>query len=173
MKVALLVVICIVIFAWIALSYAYPNAYFSAPLHSILTIVIGLFVSYYLVQRNTDARRKRDLAEKILSQIETKIEDFLVLLLKNDLNREQLFLLKRAVSNKLDKCKKINTYADFEKDIESCTGYVSELDRLLEDCITNYESFDDFIGAKRSEINRIFESIENSCDGMIVSLWTE
>ena len=168
---AVLIVTSIIILIWIIYSCCKADGYFSAPFHSILTISIGLFVSCYLVQRNTDTRKQYDLIEKILEQTKGKITELLLLLNKNELDMEKLLMLKRAIKNKLVKLKNVNTCESFKANIDECVEEIEDLDRLMEDGMANKGQRVDFINEKRNEIIRISENIENQCDEIIVSLW--
>jgi len=50
-------------------------------------------------------------------------------------------MLKRAINNKLDKCKQINTYSGFFDDIEICVKYIDVFERLIEDGIVTEGDF--------------------------------
>ena len=157
---------------WIIISCEMPESYISAPIHSIITIVLALFVSYYLVQKNTDKRKRYELAERLIEQAKNKVTDVLSLLHNNELTKKNYLLPKRAISNKLDICERITVKENYKVKLNQCKEKIKNFETFIEDGTTKND-LDKYIRDNKQEAIKIFEDIEHYCDEIIVGLWTD
>jgi len=158
----------VICFVWIFFSYNYPRNYFAAPIHSIVTIALGLTVSYYLVQKKTDTHKRYELAEKLLEQTKGKILELSTLLNDEKITSGRILGVKRAISNKLDNCKNISCKKSFDEKLESCIKEVKDLDNTLYDVHPAGDRLD------HNDINsilRVLRNLEYHCDRALVDLW--
>jgi len=160
----------IVVF-WTCYSNANPKSYFSAPLYSIVTISLGIFVSYYLVQKNTDTRKRSDIAEKLLEQTKGKSAELLGLLHNDNVNEERAFVLKRAINNKIENCCNLKLKQSCKEKLLMCKEEVRKLDRAFDNMKTNMANSQDNSSACKQEIIKSLEDIEYHCDKIIIDLW--
>jgi len=167
LNILLLVVLLLVCSVWVCYSWTSPKSYFAAPLHSILTIAFGLFVSYYLVQKNTDKRRRCELAEKLLEQTKGKATEFLALLHNEDVNIGRVLGLKRAMINKLKNCQEIK----LKTDLDLCIKEIEKLDRELENLAAEQTKWEENIINQKPILIKTLQDIEYHCDNAIVCLW--
>jgi len=164
-----LIILILVILSWVLFSWKNPNEYFSAPVHSIITIMLGLIVSYYLVQKKTDTRKKYELTEKLLEQAKGKIVDLITLLHNSDINFPRIMGLKRAIKNKLYNCRSTISKKSFAGELNECINEVKKLNDAIEDMMLAGVVKRN-IDQKQSVI-RILENIEYRCDRAIIKLW--
>jgi|GEM_PF-5259322 len=164
----LLLGVCVV---WICYSRTNPKEYLSAPVHSIITIAFGLLVSYYLVQKKTDRRKKYELAEKLIEQTKCKVADLLTLLYNEEISVGPVFVLKRAVTNKLDNCDNIDLNKSTKAKLKDCIEAAKELNDIIEDMHVAGGELTNKINNKKQDIIRIMGNIEYRCDKVLVDLW--
>ena len=163
-----LMLLSLVIF-WICFSNANPRNYFSAPLHSIITIALGLFVSYYLVQKNTDKRKRCELAEKLFEQLKLKTTEMLTILHSEKVDIRRILGLKRAMVNKLNNCSQIKLCSS--EHIAKCRDELVNLDRAIENGVINLAEGEGSTINNKQDIIKILEDIEYHCDKIIIELW--
>ena len=156
---------------WVYYSYTHPNSYFAAPIHFIATITIGVFVSYYLVQANTDKRKRYDLAEKLLEQAKNKTAELLSLLHNANAVDRRALGLKRAINNKIASYKDLKIKNDSLDKLSACEQAIRDLDAAIEDWMTSNTTDENSINDFRNKTIAIIENIENHCDKMIVEVW--
>lgn len=167
-----LIVLLIACCSWIYISLKNPCSYFSAPIYSIITIALGIFVSYYLVQKKTDKRKQTELAEKLIEQAKGKILSLSTLLHSNDISTSIVLGLKRAINNKLHNCKETHQKENTNIKIDECLKDVQALDAALEEIFSLEDDLIKNLSNNKRKLCKILEDIEYHCDQVLISLWT-
>lgn len=74
------------------------DAFFTASLVNIITIAIAVFVSFYLVQKRTDERKRKDILLSLLTKLQSVIEDEKTYNFDAQ-SKDEITMRKRDISN--------------------------------------------------------------------------
>lgn len=97
-KYIILIVILALLGAFAIYNIICNDSFFTASLANIITIAIAVFVSFYLVQRWTDERKRKEIFLSLLTKLQSVIED------ENAYNfdaqsKDEITMRKRDISN--------------------------------------------------------------------------
>lgn len=128
--------------------------FLTASLTSIVTIAIALIVSYFLVQRKTDDRRKREKIDRLLYKIQDTIldKDFL------EINTTDL-ITHRSVANKIEYLED-NVTGDIKKKISR----IKELFEEYREFYSNHYTDKEYMEKSLKELTNYVARIDDLCD---------
>lgn len=136
-----------------------------------MTIIIALFVTYYLTERKNDIRKLNSKIENICSNMQSYLrEEYKVIPSKT--NKEKVLMNIRYISNKIHILEKLS---DKNKEIKNAVNYVKiEHNKYKEFVTDNLDQEDEYFQEeKRQEkINSMKNKMDNKLDEIIVYLYT-
>lgn len=155
----------IAIVALVALTvYNYINNpnFFITPIYFIINILIAVIFTYYFVQNKNDERKRREIAEKILTNIQTLVISRISQ--EVDMTDEQwkkTMMHKRSLNNKISALEIIGIGLGIDNHIVYIRQKFGEYDAAIGEA--------DKKPSEESE--RIFNLIDEKCEYAIVDLY--
>lgn len=139
--------------------------------YEITTIIIALFVTYYLTERKNDIRKLNNKIENICNDIQLYIrEEYKVIPSKQ--NKEKVLINIRYISNKIHILEQLS---DKNKEIKNAIKYIKiEHNKYKEFVTDNFDQNDEYFKEeKRQEkIKSIINRMDNKIDEIMVYLYT-
>lgn len=136
------------------------SEFLKTPLSTIVTILIAVIVSYFLVQKKTDDRRKNEKIDKLLYKIQDIIleEDFLV--------AEKGSLIKqRSIVNKIQYLQE-NIDNKFENDV--CR--IREQFDILREFYSEHYQDEEYMKKSQNELMNYIRLVDDACDKIHMKL---
>ncbi|MBQ8299698.1 MAG: hypothetical protein IJX99_07620 [Clostridia bacterium] len=121
--------------------------FFKMDFSSGITVLIGIIISYFLVNRDNNEKNLKDTTEKIIDKIQGMIRNPMMYKFNEDVDVRDIHMTKRAIDNKLNLLKKVSKKLDFENEIEYIISQFDEYVTLVDDHINDIEYL------KRSELD--------------------
>lgn len=138
------------------------NGFWDASCVQILTLALTAFVSFFLVQRLADKRRKIDFMEHVIAEIQNVLEHDKVIF---SLDREALGI-QSSIGNKLLHLQN-HSFAQIKGDID----YIySEFTELREMYAAHYQDPEGYELIKK-DMDRHIHKISNKCDKIRLTLY--
>lgn len=139
--------------------------------YEVLTIIIALFVTYYLTERKNDIRKLNDKVENICNDIQVYLrENYKIIPSKQ--NKERVLMNIRYISNKIHILEKLS---EKNNSIKEAVSYIKkEHDKYNEFVSTNLDQDEKyFLEQNRLEkIRANINNMDNKLDEIIVYLYT-
>ena len=139
--------------------------------YEVITIIIALFVTYYLTERKNDIRKLNDKIENICNDIQIYLrEEYKIVPSKK--NKERVLLNIRYVSNKIHILEKLS---EKNNNIKEAIAYIKgEHNKYNEFVSTNLDQNEQyFLEENRQEkIKANINNMDNKLDEIIVYLYT-
>lgn len=139
--------------------------------YEVLTIIIALFVTYYLTERKNDIRKLNDKVENICNDIQVYLrENYKIIPSKQ--NKERVLMNIRYISNKAHILEKLS---EKNNNIKEAVSYIKkEHDKYNEFVSTNLDQDEKyFLEQNRLEkIRANINNMDNKLDEIIVYLYT-
>lgn len=145
----------------VLLNFRDPD-FWSANIVQVLTLVISVFLSFFLVQRFTDKRRKIDCYEEILNNIQETI-------CLNEIifsNSQEALLLQKSVANKI-KHLKDHSFKEVQSDLEYIDNEFTELRQLY----SNHQQSSDSLQSIELDLTRHKTNISGKIDKIMLTLY--
>ncbi len=150
--------VCIVGIVVLIIGNINNKKFFSMSLFDILTLIIMLFVSYYLVEKKSDKRIRQSKIEETLNLIKKDIEEITITYFTGDYQRKYT-MLSRRISNKVIILEKYDKDFCIENEVKEFKDKFLQFDTLIGNHITNID-----------EIKVVMKDIENYKDMMLQKL---
>lgn len=150
--------VCIVGIVVLIIGNINNKNFFSMSLFDILTLIIMLFVSYYLVEKKSDKRIRQSKIEETLNLIKKDIEEITITYFTGDYQRKYT-MLSRRISNKVIILEKYDKDFCIENEVKEFKDKFLQFDTLIGNHITNID-----------EIKVVMKDIENYKDMMLQKL---
>lgn len=173
-KIILIVIIIAIILVTISAFNIYKQSFekfIEINAYEITTIIIALFVTYYLTERKNDIRKLNNKIENICNDIQLYIrEEYKVIPSKQ--NKEKVLINIRYISNKIHILEQLS---DKNKEIKNAITYIKiEHNKYKEFVTDNFDQNDEYFKEeKRQEkIKSIINRMDNKIDEIMVYLYT-
>lgn len=173
-KIILIVTIIAIILITISAFNIYKQSFekfIETNAYEITTIIIALFVTYYLTERKNDIRKLNNKIENICNDIQLYIrEEYKVIPSKQ--NKEKVLINIRYISNKIHILEQLS---DKNKEIKNAIKYIKiEHNKYKEFVTDNFDQNDEYFKEeKRQEkIKSIINRMDNKIDEIMVYLYT-
>ena len=150
--------VCIVGIVVLIIGNINNKNFFSMSLFDILTLIIMLFVSYYLVEKKSDKRIRQSKIEETLNLIKKDIEEITITYFTGDYQRKYT-MLSRRISNKVIILEKYDKDFCIENEVKEFKDKFLQFDTLIGNHITNID-----------EIKVVMNDIENYKNMMLQKL---
>lgn len=150
--------VCIVGIVVLIIGNINNKNFFSMSLFDILTLIIMLFVSYYLVEKKSDKRIRQSKIEETLNLIKKDIEEITITYFTGDYQRKYT-MLSRRISNKVIILEKYDKDFCIENEVKEFKDKFLQFDTLIGNHITNID-----------EIKVVMKDIENYKNMMLQKL---
>lgn len=142
-------------------NYQNPD-FWNANIVQVLTLVISIFLSFFLVQRFTDRRRKTDCYEEILNYIQETI----CLNINIFSNSQEALLLQKSVANKI-KHLKDHSFKEVKDDLQYIENEFTELRQLY----SNHKQSDAELQSIQHDLTRHKTNISDKIDKIMLTLY--
>lgn len=141
-------------------NFSHNKDFLKAPLTTIITILVAVIVSFYLVQRKTDSRRKSEKIDKLLYKVQEMINDpVLITFSPNTL------LLHRSVINTI-KLIETNIAPEFKQDIAN----IKEKFEYIRNVYGNHYTDEDFMQKSYVDLINYVYLIDDICNKIHMEL---
>ena len=100
------------------------KAFFNSNLISLIGVMSAVFISYFVVQRLTDKRRKADAFDRMLLTIEQEVENTAKLFSED---KPEALLIQRSLANRIRYLKEAAEWDSIEKDMVYIESRFSDL----------------------------------------------
>lgn len=154
-----LVIIAVGCLIWSIYNGFNNGKFLEASLIQILTLVVAIFISYFLVQHKNDRRRKADFINKMLQEIVLQVEDEGVL----DADTSRAWTIQKSIANRLLALKD-NGFKDIEQDMDYVIKEFEEIRELYSNHVDDLETVE-------KDINRHRVNISDKCTKIEASLF--
>lgn len=136
--------------------------FFSANAIEILTILLGVFVAFFLAERMNDRRRRDDCIEHIVLEIENFMEE------DNNFKAGRASLMKQAsCANRIQYLKKAS-FRDIEQDIEFIESHFDEIRNIY----SSHNSSDEELERVKIDLDRHRNNIADKCNKIRIGLYS-
>lgn len=134
--------------------------FFKAPLTTIISILVAIVLSYFLSQRKTDDRRKREKIDKLLYKIQGIVLDEKFIEVK-----ETDLITQRSIVNKI-----LDIEENATSEIRDDVGRLKEIFQEYRDFYSNHYTDDEYMKKSRIELTNFISRIDDLCDRMHMKL---
>lgn len=139
--------------------------------YEVFTIIIALFVTYYLTERKNDIRKLNDKIENICNDIQVYLrENYKIVPSKQ--NREKTLINIRYISNKIHILEKLSEKSN---NIKKAVSYIKKEHKNYNEFVsTNLDQDEKYFQEQNrlEKINTHINNIDNKLDEIIVYLYT-
>ena len=155
---ALVIGLCIFLF----IKNVSDKKFASANLVEIVTILLGVFVAFFLVERMNDRRRKDDCIEHAVLEIEQFMED------DNNFKIGRISLMKQAsCANRIQYLKNAS-FNEIKDDILFIETHFNE----IRDLYSNHNSSEEELNRVKIDIDAHRNHIEDKCNKIRIGLYS-
>ena len=141
------------------------DKFFDASFTTLVTIAIAVIVSYFLVQKKTDKRRKNEKIDDLLYKIQCYVNEDNFVLTGEDISRKNL-ILHRTISNKIRCLKSLGLDKNSKKELEYIEKNFKDFRRVYGDNYSSREKMEE----KYSELKNYVVRIDDACDKIHMTL---
>lgn len=141
--------------------------FFDLPINSLLTLFTAIFISFYLVQKNTDQRYQKQIYCNLLSDIQKIVTDPNTYILNKNTNSIEITTRKRTLSNYLGLVNSNSKKFGLEKEAKFIFDKFKEYDDLIGNHITDIE----YLEKSKEELQRPLNLINSKLYEMMLKLY--
>ncbi len=153
---------------WIGLYNFNTNSKFwEMSFFNIVTIIVAVCVSFYLTQRFSDIRKKKDIFQKVLEDIQSIVGSSDAYLIEDNTEKESLLMRLRGLNLKLATAKKCASFLGVEKEIDYLSSTFKEYETLISDHISDLN----YLKHSRKELQRPLDIIYNHIYEVLLKLY--
>lgn len=134
---------------------------------SCVSILIAAWVSFFLVQRQTDLRKKKDALVSLMTSIQDIVTNEDAYLIDEKVTSQSLTMRTRDLSNHLGILKKYGEEFNLDEDIKFIEERTNEYKEIIGDHITDIEH----LSKSALELQRPLNLIEARLFEMILKLY--
>lgn len=113
------------------------DKFFEASLSSCLSIGCVVGLSFFLVQTNTDKRRKKDILLRLLLAIQALITDKNAYIIDSNTSQESITMRNRSISNYLNILEEHSVRFNLKNDVLGLKLHFREYEELIGDHIAD------------------------------------
>lgn len=144
------------------------NAHFwDMSLSTGLSILIGVWVSFLLVQRQTDLRKKKDALCELMKSIQDIVTNEDAYLIDNGITQQSLTMRTRDLNNQIGILEKYGGDFGLDDDIRFVKEKANEYSQIIGDHLTDV----DHLSKSALELQRPLNLIEARLFDMILKLY--
>lgn len=132
-----------------------------------LSIIVGIWISFLLVQRQTDIRKKKDALCDLMKSIQNIVTDDDAYLINESITQESLTMRTRDLNNQLGILKKYGCEFGLDDDISFIEEKTKEYEQIIGDHITDLPH----LRKSALELQRPLNLIETRLFDMILKLY--
>lgn len=160
--VGVLVVVVIAVCVFLTIKNWKQPGFVSASLTDIVTVLLGLVISFFVTERLTDRRRRNDCIEHIIVEIETFVSD------ENNFALNKSALLHQAsCANRIKYLKDAN-FPDIKDDI----NFIEVNFRNIRDLYSNHSQNEESLQNVKVDIDKHRNNIVDKCSKIRVELYS-
>lgn len=167
LKICGIVLILILLIVLIIYNIINNNDFFELPIGSLLTLFTAIFISFYLVQRNTDQRYQKQIYCNLLSDIQKLVLDPETYIFNENTDSKTITARKRTLSNYIvlieEHSKKLGLELEVQFILEKFDEYAYLIGNHIDDIAYLCKSKDD--------LQRPLDLINNKLYEMMLKLY--
>lgn len=154
---------CIYLFAY---NWNNNKDFFKMSLSTLMTIVTAIIISFYLVQKKKDERRKIDNIDKILTKVQLFINDTKLIDASTQSALNNALLMQKSLANKLEYIKK-----NCPKEIEFDLLYICNEFQHLRELYGGHFKDEEYIKKSADDFKKFIINIDDKCDAIHMNLY--
>lgn len=143
------------------------NNFFDFSISSLLTLFTAIFISFYLVQKNTDQRHQKQIYCNLLLDIQKFISNPDIYTFNENTNIRTITANKRALSNYIGL---INSHSE-KFGLKKEADFIKEKFTEYENLIGNHLSDLIYLSKSKEELQRPLDLINNKLYEMMLKLY--
>ena len=162
-------IVIILILLVILIVYNINNNYsfFEVSLSSFLTLFTAIFISFYLVQKNTDQRYQKQIYCNLLSDIQKIVTDPATYIFNKNTDTKEITTRKRTLSNYLRLVDAHSGRFGLEKEV----NFIFDKFKEYEDLIGNHLTDISYLEKSKEELQRPLDLINSKLYEMMLKLY--
>ena len=133
-------------------------------INELCSMFLLVYVSYYLVEKNSDIRILKEKLNNILIEIESELDKLIKNVLETK-NTSTITMVSRVISNKISLLENYKEKFKIEEDIK----YIKDVYKTLDEFIGNH--FDNLKSIKQSDLDLFKNQIETRLDEIFKKLF--
>ena len=158
--------ICL-IFVWVFYNIKNNTNFWQASAANVITIVIAVLISFYLVQKKTDRRKQKDILLDLILKLRLQLEseetfDF------SGQEQAEITMRNRDIGNKIQILKRTADLFGTQDDVKFIEEHFEEYRQLIDDHFPDLE----YLSKSKTELKRPLELICNQLIEMAIGLYT-
>lgn len=134
---------------------------------SLLTLLTAIFISYYLVQRNTDQRYQKDIYVHLLMDIQKFISNPETYTFSKNTDINMITIKKRSLNNYIGLLHLHSKKFGLEDEVEFIQKKFDEYEELISDHISDIT----YLSNSKKELQRPLDLINNKLYEMMLKIY--
>lgn len=119
--------------------YAKGKVFFEASIYQIISLMFALLITFFLTQMKNDERRKLDMLDKMLIDIQKDLNDENILKFETEDERSMALLHQKSVANRLKYLVDNNLFPELEEEIKYIDNEIGHLRDMYGEHMTDME----------------------------------
>ncbi len=143
------------------------NDFFKLSISSLLTLFTAIFISFYLVQKNTDQRYQKQIYCNLLLDIQKFVTDQDTYTFDNNTTSRTITVKKRTLSNYITLVDSHSKKFGLKKE----ASFIKEKFKEYDDLIGNHITDISYLSKSKEELQRPLDLISNKLYEMMLKLY--
>ncbi len=165
-RIAIIAIICIALIAFAIYNAIVNEQFWNASAINIVTVFIGIVISFFLVQRKNDERKQKDILLDLILKLQLQVCDEKTYDLSGQTQAE-ITMRNRDISNKIQILKDTADIFSTQSDVDFVA---SKFEEYLE-FIGNHINELDYLSRSQKDLKRPLDLINNKLFSMAISLY--
>jgi len=163
----ILTIICIAILGITIYNAISNDEFFNAPITTCISLFIASGLSFYVVQRQTDRRKQKEIFVQLLESMKELVDDEKSYHLAGR-SKEEILMQKRAMNNKIDFVKKYSDHFSIKTEISFLEDKFNEYVAVIDGHINDLET----LGKLGAELKRPLSLMSQKIFEMMFNLYS-
>lgn len=139
--------------------------FFTTSMVPLLSVLVVIFISYFLTQIKTDERRKLDCIEKIINKIQNEMKHSKTFQVSSLEENKMALLYQKSIANKIEYIISLNIDV-----IKDQMKYVETEFFSLRELYGNHMHDSDYMDKSKDDIEKRIVNITDKCDEIMLKL---
>ena len=141
--------------------------FLKTPLSTLLTLFTGIVISFYLVQRKNDSRRKIDNIDKIINKVQADVNNTQLIDASSQSATNIALLKQKSLASRLEYINK-HCPKNIKKDLDYIMGQFLQLRELYGGHFMDQE----YIVKSSDDFKKYITNIDDKCDAIHINLYS-
>lgn len=162
----LLAILVIALILFTLYNICHNDKFWDASAVNIITILIAVVISYFLVQKKSDKRKQKDILLDLMNKLELQISSEKAYNFAGQ-TTEEIMMRKRDISNKIHILSEVQDSFSLQDEIKFICDKFDEYDKLISDHIADLE----YLKKSQNELRRPLDLISNKLVSMSINMY--